>query len=58
MVTTIINLFLFSLVILLILSVFLYMIITIVDEDENYETYLLQINGKNYLLVKEREHHD
>lgn len=58
MVTTIINLFLFSLVIVLILSVFLYMIITIVDEDENYETYLLQINVKNYLLVKEREHHD
>lgn len=58
MLTTIINLFLFSLVIVLILSVFLYMIITIVDEDENYETYLLQINGKNHLLVKEREHHD
>ena len=54
----IINLFLFSLVILLIGLFFIYMIISIVDEDENYETYLLQINGKNYLLVKEREHHD
>lgn len=54
MLTTIINFILFSLVIVLILSLFLYMIITIVDEDENYETYLLQINEKNYLLVKER----
>jgi len=58
MLTMIINLFLFSLVILLIGLFFIYMIISIVDEDENYETYLLQINGKNYLLVKEREHHD
>lgn len=58
MLTTIINLFLFSLVILLIGLFFIYMTISIVDEDENYETYLLQINGKNHLLVKEREHHD
>jgi len=58
MLTMIINLFLFSLVILLIGLFFIYMIIYIVDEDENYKTYLLQINGKNYLLVKEREHHD
>lgn len=58
MLTMIINLFLFSLVILLIGLFFIYMIISNVDEDENYETYLLQINGKNYLLVKEREHHD
>ena len=58
MLTMIINLFLFSLVILLIGLFFIYMIISIVDEDENYETYLLQINGKNYLLVKEKEHHD
>ena len=58
MLTTIINFILFSLVIVLILLLFLYMIITIVDEDENYETYLLQINEKNYILVKEREHHD
>lgn len=36
----------------------IYMIISIVDEDEKYETYLLQIKGKTYLLVKEREHRD
>ena len=42
----------------LVISLILYMIISIVDEDEKYETYLLQIKGKTYLLVKEREHVD
>ena len=41
MLTMIINLFLFSLVILLIGLFFIYMIISIVDEDENYETYFI-----------------
>lgn len=44
--------------IMLVISLILYMIISIVDEDEKYETYLLQIKGKTYLLVKEREHVD
>lgn len=44
--------------IMLVISLILYMIISIVDEDEKYETYLLQIKGKTYLLVKEREHRD
>lgn len=42
----------------LVISLILYVIISIVDEDEKYETYLLQIKGKTYLLVKEREHRD
>lgn len=44
--------------IMLVISLILYMIISTVDEDEKYETYLLQIKGKTYLLVKEREHRD
>lgn len=44
--------------IMLVISLTLYMIISIVDEDEKYEIYLLQIKGKTYLLVKEREHTD
>lgn len=34
---------------------FIYMIITIIDEDENYDTYLLRVNNKSYLVVKEKK---
>lgn len=43
-----------TIVSLLLLSLFVYMIMTIVDEDENYETYLLQVDGEPYLVVKKK----
>ena len=45
-----------TIVSLLLLSLFVYMIMTIVDEDENYETYLLQVDGEPYLVVKKSTH--
>lgn len=46
---------LFVLVFLLFLAFFVYMVVSIVDEDENYETYVAQIDGESYLLVKEKQ---
>ena len=48
----------YLILIALVISLILYMIISIVDEDEKYETYLLQIKDKTYLLVKEKGHTD
>lgn len=50
-----INLILILFASLLVLVPFIYMIITIVDEDESYDTYLLRTNGKSYLVVKEKK---
>lgn len=49
------NLMLFALVFLLFASLFVYMILSIVDEDENYEIDLLQVDGESYLVVKEKQ---
>ena len=43
------------LIFLLFLAFFVYMVVSIVDEDENYETYLLQVDEKSYLVVKEKQ---
>lgn len=40
---------------LIFLAFFVYMVVSIVDEDENYETYLLQVDEKSYLVVKEKQ---
>ena len=48
------NLILMLFTLSLFLFPFIYMIITIIDEDENYDTYLLRTNGKSYLVVKEK----
>lgn len=49
------NLILLLFILSLFLFPFIYMVITIVDEDENYDTYLLRINNKSYLVVKEKQ---
>lgn len=43
------------LIFLLFLSIFVYMAVSIIDEDEKYETYLLQVDGESYLVVKEKQ---
>ena len=48
------NLILMLFTLSLFLFPFIYMIITIIDEDENYDTYLLRVNNKSYLVVKEK----
>lgn len=48
------NLILFTIVILLCLSPLAYLIIEDAHEEENYEFYLVNKNGKYYLLVKEK----
>ncbi len=55
---TIIDYVLFTLVICGLLSLVVYAILTDIDERENYETYLVQINGKTYLAVKERQNEE
>lgn len=49
------NLILMLFTLSLFLFPFIYMIITIIDEDENYDTYLLRVNNKSYLVVKEKK---
>lgn len=49
------NIILLLFILSLFLFPFIYMIITIVDEDENYDTYLLRVNNKSYLVVKEKQ---
>jgi hypothetical protein len=31
------------------------MVVSIVDEDENYKTYVTQIDGEYYLVVKKKQ---
>jgi hypothetical protein len=48
------DLILFVIVILLCLSPIAYLIVEDAHEKENYECYLVNKNGKYYLLVKEK----